>query len=120
MKKGSPLFFLLLTPVVVLMLFLANQDVLASPQKPVKRILIVYSNDRQLPAQELTEKGIRSATQSNQEFEIELFHEYLDFARFEQTGYKETLVRFLGDKYGAQLPDLIISVLPQALPFLLN
>jgi PAS domain S-box-containing protein len=120
MKKGSPLFFLLLTPVVVLMLFLANQDVLASPQKPVKRILILYSNDRQLPAQELTEKGIRSATQSNQEFEIELFHEYLDFARFEQTGYKETLVRFLGDKYGAQLPDLIISVLPQALPFLLN
>jgi hypothetical protein len=43
----------------------------------------------------------------------------MDFSRFEGPGYKETLARFLADKYLRTKPDLIITVYPSALDFVL-
>ena len=43
----------------------------------------------------------------------------MDFSRFEDPGYKETLARFLADKYMRTEPDLIITVYPSALNFVL-
>lgn len=123
MKGGIRSFFfisILCTLLASLLSPIDGETETASASKPTKRILLVYSYDRLLPAQELSEKGIRSITQSNSEFEIELFHEYLDGVRFDQPGYQETLARFLGDKYSIARPDLIITILPQALSFILN
>jgi len=105
---------------ILLLVLSHGASAAAPPHKPLKRILLLYSHDKTLPGQELVDKGIRSVALSDPAFEIELFHEYLDFARFEQPGYKDTLARFLGDKYSFKPPDLIISVLPQSLPYVLK
>jgi len=122
--KGGIRSFFFISILCALLIFLLSpidgETATASASKPKKRILLVYSHDKLLPAQELSEKGIRSITQSNSAFEIELFHEYLDVVRFDQPEYQETLARFLGDKYSVARPDLIITIFPQASTFILN
>jgi CheY-like chemotaxis protein len=98
------------------LLLLSGWDASASPpQKPQKRILLLYGQNREHPAHQLTDKGIRSVLTSDQTFDIELYTEYLDLSRFEGPGYKETLARFLNDKYSAAKPDLFMTVYPNAL-----
>lgn len=89
-------------------------------QKPQKRILLLYGVDRMHPAHEMTEQGIRSVTASNPTYDIELYSEYMDSSRFQGLEYKEKLARFLDSKYSAVKPDLVVTVYPIALSFVLN
>ncbi len=68
----------------------------------------------------MTDQGIRSVILSDPNFDIELYTEYLDLSRFQAPDYKENLVRFLADKYSAVKPDVVITVYPMALSFVLN
>ncbi len=101
-------------------LFLVLSGGFTAAQSETKRMLVLYSMDRMHPAHEMTDQGIRSVLMPHQTFGIELFSEYLDLSRFEGPGYEEALVRFLGDKYAAMEPDLLITVYPSALKFILN
>ena len=122
MKENGNLFARITISLVLLVLLLSSgQDASASlPQKPQKRILLLYGVDRMHPAHEMTEQGIRSVTASDPTYDIELYSEYMDSSRFQGLEYKENLARFLDDKYSAEKPDLVITVYPSALSFVLN
>jgi len=122
MKENGNLFARITISLVLLVLLLSTgQDASASlPQKPQKRILLLYGVDRMHPAHEMTEQGIRSVAASDPTYDIELYSEYMDSSRFQGLEYKETLARFLNDKYSAEKPDLVITVYPSALSFVLN
>jgi PAS domain S-box-containing protein len=111
----SGIFRLAFYLVLLALLFAAPADA----SLPQKRVLVLYGQDKALPAHELVDKAIRSAVKSNQTFAIELFSEYLNLSQFKEPRYRETLARFLGDKYSGTRPDLIITVSATALDFIL-
>jgi PAS domain S-box-containing protein len=86
----------------------------------LKRVLVLLAERKDLPAQQLTVKGVRSALESSERFAVELFTEYMDLSRFTEPQYKETLARLLAVKYSGAKPDLIITVYPLALDFMMN
>ena len=86
---------------VVLELFLFNS--IASPSPPsgtreIKRVLILYSEDRDHPAHELTDQGIRSAFESNQLYDVQLYTEYLDVTHFGKPSDARAMADFLRSK----------------------
>jgi PAS domain S-box-containing protein len=107
---------------VVLELFLFNS--IASPSPPsgtreIKRVLILYSEDRDHPAHELTDQGIRSAFESNQLYDVQLYTEYLDVTHFGKPSDARAMADFLRSKYLGMNLDVLIAVYPYALDFLL-
>ncbi|HSA77613.1 MAG TPA: ATP-binding protein, partial [Nitrospirota bacterium] len=87
--------------------------------KETKRVLILYSQERGHPAHDLTEQGIRSAFLSNSFFEVQLYNEYLDIARFSGPAQISSAADYLRRKYSGMKIDAIIAVYPYAVDFLL-
>jgi len=90
-------------------------DAVAAAAK--KRVLVLYTEDKELPAHHFVDQAIRATVKSSQTFAIELFDEYLSLSRFTDPRYRDTMARFLGDKYAGKRPDLIIRVSAPALDF---
>jgi PAS domain S-box-containing protein len=90
------------------------------PQKPQKRVLLLYSTDREHIGHKLTDRGIRSVFSSDQTFDVELYAEHLENDRFQSPGYAAALTRFLGEKYSDLKPDIVIATYPDALFFVLK
>ena len=53
------------TPALILLLVLLGQSLPAAESEETKRVLILYSEDKDHPAHELTDRGIQKAFQSN-------------------------------------------------------
>src|SRR5512137_1440499 len=81
---------------LVLVLF-SSRDVRAT--LPQKRVLILYSEDRDHPAHELTDRGIRAAFRLNEQFKVQVYTEYLDVSRFNGPAYAHTFADYLRRKY---------------------
>jgi hypothetical protein len=92
----------------------------AAEPRQEKRVLVLLAERKDLPAQQLTVKAVRSALESSERFAVELFTEYMDLSRFTEPQYKEALARLLAVKYSGAKPDLIITVYPLALDFMVN
>jgi len=82
------------------------------------RVLVLYSNERLLPANIITDEAIRSTFQREFKDPVEFYNEFLDADRF--PGYQERTRDFLRDKYQERPPDLIIAGGSTALKFLLE
>jgi PAS domain S-box-containing protein len=100
MKRLLPLLFLTATLV-------------AEEERP--RVLMLFSNDRMLPANQEIELGIRSAIDGRQ---VEFFGEFLDAVRFPGSGQSDNMQRFLTERHQAKPPAACICIGPQALEFL--
>ena len=87
--------------------------------KETKRVLILYSQERGHPAHDLTERGIRAVFLSNSSFDVQLYNEYLDVARFSGPGQISSAADYLRRKYLGMKIDAIIAVYPYAVDFLL-
>jgi len=53
----------------------------ATELKEEKRVLILFTNQSDLPAYPFVEKGIKSSLRADTEFHIEYFIEYMDYYR---------------------------------------
>ncbi|HUJ89281.1 MAG TPA: hypothetical protein VLX12_03735, partial [Syntrophorhabdales bacterium] len=113
------LSFRIILLVLAVPLFLSSAGLASSP-KESKRVLILYSEDKAHPAHELTDQGIRAVFRSNTLFDVQLYTEYLDLARFSGPGYIRAVTDYLRRKYAASEIDAIISVYPAALDFLMS
>ena len=70
-------------------LFLFHFSATAYAQKEEKRVLVLFSNQSDLPAFPLVEKGIKSSLAAGSEFRIEYFIEYMDrFRNTDPTHYR--------------------------------
>ena len=100
MKRLLPLLFLAATLV-------------AEEERP--RVLILFSNDRMLPANQEMELGIRSAIDDGK---VEFFGEFLDAVRFPGPEQLNSMEHFLTERHHARPPAACICIGPQALEFL--
>ena len=87
---------------------------------PDKRVLLLYSEDKAHPANELTDRGIRLAFQSNRLFDVQLYTEYLDLSRFSGPGHTRAVTDYLGRKYAGLKIDAIITIYPAVLDMFLG
>ncbi|MGA2228111.1 MAG: ATP-binding protein [Syntrophobacteraceae bacterium] len=83
---------------LVLSLLLAAPLCAADP-KETKRVLVLYSEDKALPAHELTDQGLRATFQSDRLFDVQLFSEYMDHSPFYSAGHGRTVAEYLRRKY---------------------
>jgi PAS domain S-box-containing protein len=92
---------------------------LASSPKEVKRVLILYSEEKGHPGHDLTDRGIREAFRSNKLFEVQVYAEYLDLSRFSGPGHAALMADYLRRKYSGTRIDTVIAVYPGAVELLL-
>jgi PAS domain S-box-containing protein len=104
---------------LLLVHFLA-QLMSAAESGEMKRVLVLYSEDKAHPAHELTDRGIRSAFRSNKLFTVDLYTEYLDLTRFGSPAHARALAEYLRSKYSKSKIDAIIAVYPAAVDMLLG
>jgi PAS domain S-box-containing protein len=99
---------------------LLAQPLFAAQMKETKRVLIIYSLDKHHPAHQLTEQGMSRTFQENSQFEIKIYSEYLDVGRFQGADPVGAMTDLLRRKYANVKIDVIITVYPDALDFLLR
>ena len=103
---------------VFLVLLLPHPVSTAAPRE-VKRVLILHSERKDNPGQELTEQGIREVLLENQHYDIKVFIEYLDVSRFGTPAHATAISDCLRRKYSGMEINAIITVYPWAVDFLL-
>jgi PAS domain S-box-containing protein len=96
------------------------QPLWAGQPKGTKQVLVLYSEDKAHPADEMTDQGIRSAFRSNTLFDVQLYNEYLDGSRFSDRANAQAFADYLRRKYSGIKIDTIITVYPAAVDFLLS
>ena len=102
---------------LVLLLF---QPVCAAEPREIKRILVLYSEDKDHPAHELTDQGIRRVFRSDKRFNVQLYSEYLDLSRFSGPAHVHTMAEYLDHKYAGTKIDAVIPVYPTAMDLLMH
>lgn len=96
----------------------AAETILAPTRQP--RVLLVYSNERLLPANIAVDEAIRSTFQSELEVSAEFYTEFLDVDRFPGETQQDRTRDYFSDKYGERPPDVIIAAGGSALIFLIK
>lgn len=85
------------------------------------RVLVLFSNDRLLPANQELEKGLRRAFEDREKSSsVDLFAEFLDAVRFSGPGHSATMEQFLRERHRDTPPVAWIALGPQALDFLMQ
>ena len=79
-------------------------------------VLVLYSNNRLLPANIEGDRGLREALPEG----AELSAEFLDYPRITGEAYLAALIRFLREKYATRPPAVIVAGGPDALAFVLS
>jgi C4-dicarboxylate-specific signal transduction histidine kinase len=87
----------------------------------IHTVIVLYSDDRFLPANVEADRGLRAAVVDPVGAYVELFEEHLDHAHFSApTGYEQTVVTYLHDKYASRVPEIIVVGGDDALDFVLR
>src|SRR5271165_5203288 len=85
---------------------------------PVQRVLVLYSDERLLPANIIVDEAIRAAFAVGTNNRVEFYSEFLDVARFPGEEQQQRQRDFFRDKYRERPPDLVFAVSGGALIFL--
>jgi PAS domain S-box-containing protein len=88
--------------------------------RETKRVLILYSFDKDEDFFYQFDRTLRSKLQSESPDRIEFYTEFLDLVRFPSKRHEELLDKLLNLKLSEQKPDLIIPVSYPALNFMLE
>ncbi len=85
---------------------------------PSHRVLVLYSDERLLPANVIVDEAIHATFTADTANRIELYSEFLDVARFPGEEQRERQREFFREKYRGRPPDLVIAVGGGAFAFL--
>jgi signal transduction histidine kinase len=119
------LFFLLMTlcqGAAAFGAFAETTQVVPAPVRATlapRRVLMLYSDNRLLPANILFEGSFREALRSHDGEPIDCCSEFLDEVRF-PAGHLERMRDLVQVKYGESPPDVIVAFAPPALDFCLR
>jgi signal transduction histidine kinase len=100
--------------------FCAGRTLYGASVKETKRVLILYSFDKEEDFFYGFDRTLRSNLQSKLSDRVEFYTEYVDLVRFPGARHEELLAKLLKLKLSEQKPDLIIAVSYPALNFLLE
>ena len=84
------------------------------------RVLVLYSNERLLPANIAADGAIRATFKSQLQAPVEFHTEFLDVDRFPGNAQQERTRDFLRDKYRERPPDVVIAGGTPALNFVIR
>ena len=84
------------------------------------RVVILDSSDPSEPAAQAFGRVSREVLTRQTSRSIEFYPEFLDSLRFQGALYESELVAFLRKKYEAKPPDLVVTIYPQALQFMVE
>ncbi|MEJ8826410.1 ATP-binding protein [Variovorax humicola] len=87
---------------------------------PARNVLVIYSNDRLLPANMEADRGLQEGFTEPTDRAIDIFTEYLNDPTFSGAAYEQTFTAYLHDKYAARKPAAIAIAGRPALDFLLR
>jgi len=83
-----------------------------------KRVLLIYSHERELGMYAGFDRALRTRLQSNAVTPMEFYTEYLDLMRFGDPEYRQTAVDYLRVKYATPRIDVIVAAGSLAFYFL--
>jgi PAS domain S-box-containing protein len=92
----------------------------AQNQLAGKNVLVLHAFESNVPVFELTDHGLGAALDAGGVGIRNQFFEYLDLARNPGPEHTQRLVELLRLRYGERKIDVIITMFPEALRFLLN
>ncbi len=104
----------------LLIMVWAGSSVVAQTPIPLRRVLVLYSDERLLPANIIADEAIRATFAAESSNPIEFHSEFLDVSRFPGEPQQQHERDFLRDKYRDRPPDLVIAGGGPALEFLLK
>jgi PAS domain S-box-containing protein len=107
-----------LSATMLLILNLAGTGAAEQTLAPRQRVLMLYSDERLLPANISMDEAIRAAFAVGTKNRVEFYSEFLDVARFPGEEQQQRQRNFFTDKYRERPPDLVIAVSGGALVFL--
>jgi len=85
------------------------------------RVLLLFSNDRLLPANQLMEQGLRRAfEQGGEGTSMDLYAEFLDAVRFPSADQSAAMEEYLRRRHGDAPPGVWIALGAQSLDFLMQ
>jgi C4-dicarboxylate-specific signal transduction histidine kinase len=114
MHKGAKRLFALLW------IFLSMMSSLSAGAGATRIVVVLYSDDRFLPANIEADRGLRAAI-VNAGARVELFDEHLDHPHFGGSpDYERTVSTYLRDKYSSLAPEIIVAGGNDALDFILR
>lgn len=90
-----------------------------SQEQPRKSILILYSYESTLPGNVRFLLGFDDVLKRLYSGPVDLFQEFMDLTRIDDKNYVSSLRNFYRNKYASKSLDLIITVAPPALDFIL-
>ena len=96
-------------------LFLFHSLTYATELKEEKSVLILFTNQSDLPAYPVVEKGIKSSLKAGTEFHIKYFIEYMDYYRNPDPTYIQFLLDSYHRKFSNHKLDLVIPFSAPAL-----
>ena len=112
------LLFLTTAGFVILAWAAVNAGGQAPDRRPSQRVLVLYSDERLLPANLIVDQAINTVFAADNSKRIELYSEFLDVARFPGEEQRQRQRVFLREKYRERPPDLMIAVSGDAFAFL--
>jgi C4-dicarboxylate-specific signal transduction histidine kinase/ABC-type uncharacterized transport system substrate-binding protein len=89
-------------------------------QTPPPNVLVVYSNNRLLPANVEFDRGLNQGTGDPARSTARFFAEFLDSPVFGGELYEATTAAYLKEKYAARSPQVVVGAGMAALGFLLR
>jgi hypothetical protein len=106
---------------LLLTAWIASSVVAQTPSStPLRRVLVLYSDERLLPANIIIDEAIRTTFAADHSDRIEFHSEFLDVTRFPGEAQQQRQRDFLRDRYRERPPDVVIAVSGAALEFLLK
>jgi PAS domain-containing protein len=100
------------------LMILAGTSAAGQAPESHQRVLVLYSDERLLPANIIMDEAIRAAFAAGTKNRVDFYSEFLDVARFPGEEQKQRQRDFFRDKYRERPLDLVIAVSGGALVFL--
>src|SRR5271157_4354730 len=118
LAKPSMWIVRLLSLGATMLLILNLAGTSAAGQVPIQRVLVLYSDERLLPANIIVDEAVRAAFAAATKKRVEFYSEFLDVARFPGEEQQQRQRDFFRDKYRERPHDLVFAVSGGALVFL--
>ena len=106
-------------PLAALAALVLPHSIAAAPKKEIRRILVLNEVGTSYPATKIINEGIQTALENSAD-KLEFYSEYLDTVLFPDPAAQQELRDFYLRKYQNRRPDVIITVGPSPLEFMLE
>ena len=117
-KQRSANFLRLAQFCAFLLMLAVWSGLAAAAEKTPRNVLVLFSNEAELPANQIFLRGLREVLSENASDLPTTYTEFLDLVRFPSDAHQQQLASFMKEKFAAAHIDLAIVVAPPALNFL--